>query len=119
MTKNRSALAMRQGLTGDYRNAMEMFDAKEEIGNLGLPTRAHSVQEIADWLFDAKCQLINWYGVRVFTDHIGELPASCEGLADVLKAEVKASQTEPYKLVGRLLHTVARKGVDMSSLEGL
>ena len=108
LTKNTDALAMRPGLSGNYREALAAFDTDRELNRLGLDTRADKISGIAA-LFEANgVDLEYWYGVRVFTDHIDDRPSGPD-LSDVLEAEWEAGRRDPYRTVARLVHLVGRK----------
>jgi S-adenosylmethionine-dependent methyltransferase len=107
-TKNASSLAFRPGLNGNYAMAYELLAADRSVGTLGVDTRAHSIQQVVDWLFELRLLLQQWYGIRIFTDHLADAPPK-EGLGDVLRLETEASRREPYKAAARLLHVVAQR----------
>ena len=54
-----------------------------------------------------RLSLLAWYGIRVFTDHLGDEPAGENG-ALAVEAEWRAGQIDPYRHVARLLHLVGR-----------
>lgn len=116
LTKNRLSLASRPAFAGDFEEAEKLFDQDKSVGNLGAETRAHSLQEVSDALFEANSQLLAWYGVRVFVDHLSDSESNHLDLDAVLRTELKASISDPYRGIGRLLHVVARRGFDFSSL---
>ncbi|MEU6718359.1 methyltransferase domain-containing protein [Nonomuraea sp. NPDC046802] len=108
MTKNASALAMRPALERRWADARAVMDADTETGNLGVATRADTLDGIETMLADAGANSIAWYGVRVFTDHLGDEPVS-EGFDQVLEAEWEAGARDPYRLVARQIHVMARR----------
>lgn len=108
-TKNARSLAFRPALAGDYEAAYNLLIADRSLGTLGIDTRAHSIQQIVDWLFEFKLLLANWYGIRVFTDHLADADPEAESLDQILRLETEASRKEPYKHAARLLHVVAKK----------
>jgi S-adenosylmethionine-dependent methyltransferase len=103
--KNADALAMRAALEQRWADAVDAFGAHEDVGALGAPTAAHRLHEVRVWLADAGFSIDTWYGVRVFSDHLHDLPI--EAMDDVLPAEAEASQRDPYRSLGRLLHVIA------------
>jgi S-adenosylmethionine-dependent methyltransferase len=107
VTKNASAIAMRAGLEGRYDDALAALRSDRDLGRLGVVTRGHTLQGLADMLWTMDVRVVEWYGVRVFTDHLpddSDLP-----LGEALQAEWEAARMDPYRQVGRLLHVVARK----------
>lgn len=108
LTKNADALAMRPGLEGRYRDALDAFDSNRDSGRLGVLTRAHAVDEVSGMLARSDVETMRWYGVRVFTDHLGEEHPGPD-LADMLEAEWEAGRRDPYRRAGRMIHVVGRK----------
>jgi SAM-dependent methyltransferase len=107
LVKNRSALALRPGLEGRYRDALASFEATREQNRLGAQTYAHSLDDVGEMLA-GRAEIAAWYGVRVFTDHLGDAPPS-DAFEDALAAELEAGRTDPYRAVARLLHVIAVK----------
>lgn len=104
LVRNGLALAMRQGLLGDYAAAIDAFGARHYVNRLGLPARAHTPEEIDHAVQPLGWRRERWYGVRVFTDHCdGPTPAATE-LAALLAAEREAGTRDPYRQVAGLLH---------------
>ena len=58
-----------------------------------------------------RLSLLAWYGIRVFTDHLGDEPAGENG-ALAVEAEWRAGQIDPYRHVARLLHLVGQRTAD-------
>lgn len=108
LVKNRRAMAMRPGLTGDYEGALECFDAHASEGGLGVATRGDTVEDLMAVLSPGGFEVAAWYGIRVFTDHLGAAPPGTN-LGRVLEAEWEASRRDPYRGVARLLHVVTRR----------
>ncbi|MEU9836307.1 methyltransferase domain-containing protein [Streptosporangium sp. NPDC048047] len=106
LTKNADALAMRPALEGRWADALEMMRARTEVGNLGVRTRAHTVADLHELLSDLGVGVVAWYGVRVFTDHLGEIPVP-EGFDQILQAEWEAGRCDPYRGVARMIHLIA------------
>jgi SAM-dependent methyltransferase len=108
LTKNADALAMRPGLEGHFDEALTAFDTKRETNRLGLDTSTDTVPELSKKLEKYGIELEQWYGVRVFTDHLDDRPSGPD-LPDVLEAEWQAGRRDPYRSVARLVHLVGRK----------
>jgi S-adenosylmethionine-dependent methyltransferase len=107
LVKNRDALAMRPGLEGRWADALDVMNAHAETGTLGVTSRAHTTSDIDAMLAAAGASTVTWYGVRVFTDHLGDAPVG-DGFDTLLNAEWEAGRRDPYRRVARLLHFVAR-----------
>jgi S-adenosylmethionine-dependent methyltransferase len=107
LNKNGDAVAMRAGLEGRYAEAVRAIMRQEDLGRLGVVTRAEPLQALADELWGCDGQIVAWYGVRVFSDHLADAPPAAD-FNELLEAEWLAGQTDPYRQVGRLLHVIAR-----------
>jgi S-adenosylmethionine-dependent methyltransferase len=108
-TKNAGSLAFRPAWAGDYATAYDLLTADRSNGTLGVETRAHSIQQIVDLLFELRLLLKDWYGIRIFTDHLSDAAPNEDSLAEILRLETEASQRQPYKGAARLLHVIAQR----------
>ncbi|MFC5642481.1 methyltransferase domain-containing protein [Kitasatospora cinereorecta] len=111
LVRNADALAMRAGLTGDWRACGEAFDSTRYTNRLGLPARADRLGELSTTLAELAVPVRHWYGVRVFTDTTADEAAPVDGrrLAQLLDAEERAGRQDPYRQVAALLHVFAAK----------
>ena len=108
LTKNASALAARPALEGRYGDALSMLDADGDRGRLGVMTRGDTVAGLSQAFAEAGLTVEFWYGVRIFTDHLGDnMPG--EDLPGMLELEWEVGKREPYRSVARLIHVVGRK----------
>lgn len=112
LVRNGLAPAMRPGLLGDGRQALEAFDRLDYINRLGLAARAHTPEQLDRLLDPFGCHRDGWFGVRVFADHRDEPapPGDDPELATLLAAEQRAGRTDPYRQVAALLHVIYRRG---------
>ena len=69
-------------------------------------TRAETVEVLRALLKEAGVG--RWYGVRVVTEHLGDLPPD-PNLPDVLKLEWEAGRRDPYGSVARLIHLIGQR----------
>ncbi|MCX4677834.1 methyltransferase domain-containing protein [Streptomyces sp. NBC_01433] len=112
LVRNADALAMRPGHAGDFDGALSAFDTATYTNRLGATVRADRLDALTATLAGIAAPLHAWYGVRVFTDNVGndvELPAATE-LEQVLAAEDRAGRTDPYRRVAALLHLCGVRG---------
>jgi SAM-dependent methyltransferase len=113
LVRNGNALAMRPGLAGDWQGALDAFAGGGTYTNrLGLQARADLLGALTDTLNGIGAPLHAWYGIRVFTDTVGntvQLPAADE-LDRLLAAEDCAGRTDPYRGVAALLHLCGVRG---------
>jgi S-adenosylmethionine-dependent methyltransferase len=108
LTKNAAALAMRPALEGRYQDALVSLEADRDRGRLGVITRGDTVESVYGTFGEAGVEALRWYGVRVFTDHLGERTPA-DDLPDMLELEWEAGRRDPYKSVARLIHVLGRK----------
>ncbi|WP_086853892.1 methyltransferase domain-containing protein [Amycolatopsis kentuckyensis] len=112
MTGNADAAAVRPAMEGRWEDALEAFDARTEVGVLGLPTRADTVAELSEALRGRGVEPVAWYGVWLFVDWLdlsgaGPDPAESERVAAV---EFEAGRRDPYRRLSRAFHLVGRRG---------
>ena len=108
LAKNAIALAARPALEGRYRDALSSMRADRDRGRLGIITRGDTVAGLYEAFREAGVEAVRWYGVRVFTDHLGDMMPG-EDLPEILELEWEAGRREPYRSVARLIHLVGRK----------
>ncbi|WP_433358869.1 methyltransferase [Streptosporangium sp. CA-115845] len=106
LTKNGDALAMRPGLEARWADALQIMNAGTEVGNLGVTSRGHTLRQLQTLMTDAGAVIARWYGVRIFTDHLGDAPIGPD-FDLIVQAEWQAGSLEPYRRVARLLHLIA------------
>jgi SAM-dependent methyltransferase len=106
LVRNGLSTAMRPGLLGDWSGAVRAFDRHEYINRLGLSARAHTPAELDQVLREWGWARAEWYGIRVFTDHLDEDAPSADKLDLVLAAERAAAIRDPYRQVAALLHLI-------------
>ncbi|MFB6839075.1 methyltransferase domain-containing protein [Streptomyces sp. NPDC056361] len=112
LTKNRSAIGFREALRGDYPAAHHLIElgADTSIGNLGLATRGDTADELDRLAAEHGLTPLSWQGIRVFTDHHDDWNPAPDTYAQALETEWAASTRDPYRQLGRLVHTLARRG---------
>ncbi len=108
VAKNADSLAMRPALEGRFDDAVDAFDATQDVGGLGVSTRAHRLRDLIELFAARSIRVVTWYGVRVFTDHVGELTPGAD-IEAILSAEFEAGRRDPYRRVARLLHVIGQK----------
>jgi S-adenosylmethionine-dependent methyltransferase len=108
LAKNAAALAMRPALEGRYQDALSSLKVDRDRGRLGVSTRGDTVEDLYGAFRESGVEELQWYGVRVFTDHLGDrMPG--EDLSEVLELEWEAGRREPYRSVARLIHLMGSK----------
>lgn len=108
LTKNASALATRPALAGRYRDALSALGTDRDRGRLGVMTRGDTVGGLSAAFAEAGLAVEQWYGVRVFTDHLEDSTPD-EHLPEILELEWEGGKRDPYRSVGRLIHVLGRK----------
>jgi SAM-dependent methyltransferase len=114
MTGNAHAAAVRPALERRWDDALASFDARTEIGVLGVPGRADTVEEISDLVRARGVEPVRWYGVWLFVDWLefsGATldPADAKQAAATAAVELEASRRDPYRRLSRVFHLVGRK----------
>jgi S-adenosylmethionine-dependent methyltransferase len=114
MAGNANAMAVRPALEQRWDDALAAFDAKTEIGVLGVPTRADTVEELSQQLRGRDVEPLRWYGVWLFVDWLefsgAELdPSDSPRAAAAAAVELEASRRDPYRQLSRVFHLVGRK----------
>ncbi|HEY2167942.1 MAG TPA: methyltransferase [Jatrophihabitantaceae bacterium] len=115
MTGNAHAAAVRPALERRWDDALASFDARTEIGVLGVPGRADTVEEISELIRSRGVQPQRWYGVWLFVDWLEFSgvrldPGDSEQVAATAAVELEASRRDPYRQLSRVFHLVGRKG---------
>ena len=114
MAGNAGAMAVRPALERRWTDALAAFDARTEVGVLGVPTRADTVEELSDQLRVRGVEPVSWYGVWLFVDWL-ELsgapldPDDRDQVAAVAAVELEAGRRDPYRRLSRIFHLVGRK----------
>ncbi|HWD42142.1 MAG TPA: methyltransferase [Actinomycetota bacterium] len=115
MTANAKAMAVRPALERRWGDALASLDARTEIGVLGVPGRADTVEELSELLRGRGVEPLRWYGVWLFVDWLefsgAELdPGDAKQVAATAAVELEASRRDPYRQLSRVFHLVGRKG---------
>ncbi len=99
LTRNRAGLAMRAGMSGDWRTALDSFDAQRYANRLGIEdVRADDPFEVRQALTAAGAQPVAWYGVRLFCDH-WQADVPPPDLDMLVATEEEAGRRDPYRAV--------------------
>ena len=107
LTKNADALAMRPALEGRYPDALAALNDDQETNRLGLATRSDTPDQLSAALRQRGTHQVCWYGVRCFTDHLGDTPPD-DQLPAIIDLELAAGDRDPYRQIARLFHLLAR-----------
>jgi hypothetical protein len=113
MTGNAGAMAVRPALERRWDDALASFDASSEIGVLGVPSRADTVDGLSGLLRAHGVEPLRWYGVWLFVDWL-ELsgaaldPTDADQVAATAAVELEASRRDPYRQLSRAFHLVGR-----------
>lgn len=114
MTGNAHAMAVRPALERRWDDALSSFDARTEIGVLGVQGRSDTVEELSELLRRGDVEPVRWYGVWLFVDWLefsgAQLdPTDTEQVAATAAVELEASRRDPYRGISRVFHLVGRK----------
>lgn len=119
--KNGPALALRAGLQGRWRDTAALLGEPGAAGTGGTAGTAGTAWQpavqlppgddpanVAAILTAAGARSLAWYGIRTFTDHLGDLLPGPDVDA-VVDAEWAAGARDPYRGIARLIHHVHRR----------
>ncbi len=114
MTGNAKAMAVRPALQRRWDDALAAFDARAEIGVLGVPSRADTVEELSELVRSRGVEPVRWYGVWLFVDWLefsGAVldPSDAKQVAATAAVELEASRRDPYRQLSRAFHLVGRR----------
>jgi S-adenosylmethionine-dependent methyltransferase len=114
MTGNAKTGAVRPALARRWDDAMASFDARTEIGVLGVQARADTVEELSDLMRSQGVEPVRWYGVWLFVDWLefgGATldPHDSAQVAATAAVELEASRRDPYRQLSRVFHLVGRR----------
>jgi SAM-dependent methyltransferase len=114
MTGNAKVGAVRPAMERRWEDALASFDARTEIGVLGVQGRADTVEELSELIRSRGVEPVRWYGVWLFVDWLefggAELdPTDTKQVAATAAVELEASQRDPYRQLSRVFHLVGRK----------
>ena len=114
MTGNAKTMAVRPALERRWDDALASFDARTEIGVLGVPGRADTVEELSELVRTQGVEPVRWYGVWLFVDWLefsGATldPGDAAQVAATAAVELEASRRDPYRQLSRVFHLVGRK----------
>ncbi|HET8615163.1 MAG TPA: methyltransferase [Actinomycetales bacterium] len=114
MTANARAMAVRPALERRWDDALAAFDSTREVGVLGVPGRADTVDELSELLRQRKVEPETWYGVWLFVDWLDLSgapvdPSDTNQIAALAKVELEAGRRDPYRQLSRAFHLLGRK----------
>lgn len=107
--RNGAALAFRPGMRRQWQPAIEAFDARTYVNELGLHAHAQRLEDVSSALSTLGLAIDTWYGVRVFTEPAsGDEPVDDTDFDSLLRAEEIAGRRDPYRQLASQLHLIAR-----------
>jgi SAM-dependent methyltransferase len=114
LTGNANTMAVRPALEQRWSDALASFDARTEVGVLGVPASAHTVAELSELLQSNGVRPEHWYGVWLFVDWLEFAgvpvePGDDQRLAALAEVELEASRRDPYRQLSRVFHLVGRR----------
>lgn len=109
VAKNVEVMALRHAHEGDWAGAIAAFDSDRQVNGLGVDTRGDRIEGLSAQLADRGIEPVAWYGVRLFTDGWTPDRAAPDPEDLVLRAELMASERDPYRRLSRLFHLVGRR----------
>lgn len=110
---NADAIAMRAALEGRWADARTALETGTDGGGRNLAHRADTVEEIQALLTSAGMSVLDWYGLRAFSDHLGDTEPGPD-FEELCELEWAAGTRDPYRRIARLFHVVARRPAAVS-----
>jgi S-adenosylmethionine-dependent methyltransferase len=112
LTRNRASIAMRAGMQQNWQEAINGFDARYYNNRVGIDNvRADEPAEVDESLRSNGAKLLDWYGVRLFTDHWGD-QSPPDDFELLVEAEYQAGKRDPYRQLTSLTHVIAQRSAD-------
>jgi SAM-dependent methyltransferase len=108
VAKNVETMALRHAHDGDWATAIATFDSDRQVNGLGVDTRGDRIEHLSVLLEARGIEPVAWYGVRLFTDGWTPDRAANDPEDLVMKAELMASERDPYRRLSRLFHIIGR-----------
>ena len=109
LSRNRAGIALRAGMTGDWQGAIDGITASTYANRIGVANaQAHDPTQIHGAFAAAGLHVEAWYGVRLLTDHWGDVPPPPD-VEEVITAEAALGAIDPYRQVAALTHTIGRR----------
>jgi SAM-dependent methyltransferase len=117
MTGNAHASVVRPAMEQRWDDALASFDARTEIGVLGVQGHADTVEELSGLIRTYGVEPIGWYGVWLFVDWLEfagvELdPGDSAKVAAIAAVELEASRRDPYRKLSRVFHLLGRRATN-------
>lgn len=109
VAKNVEVMAIRHAHEGDWAAAIAAFESDRQLNGLGVDTRGDRVEHLSELLARRGVEPVTWYGVRLFTDGWTPEHSANDQEELVLRAELMASQRDPYRRLSRLFHLIGRR----------
>ncbi|HUZ78968.1 MAG TPA: methyltransferase [Chloroflexota bacterium] len=108
MTLNAATMAVRHAVARRWAEALAGFEATEEVGQLGTPTRGDTVEGLTGLLAGLGVIVHAWYGVLLFSDWV-DLALEGTDIAAVARVELQASLRDPYRQLSRAFHLLGTR----------
>ncbi len=111
---NAGAMAVRSALERRWADALAAFDARTEVGVLGVPTRADTVPELGESLRARGVDPVGWYGGWLFVDWLdfAGIAVDTSEFERIAPVELEASRRDPYRALSRVFHLIGRRRPD-------
>lgn len=108
MALNAKTLSVRPALERRWAEALAALDAVEELGVLGVATRADDVEELSGLMLERGVTPVGWYGVWLFADWMDLDGSADDEVAQIAELELAASRRDPYRSMSRVFHLLSR-----------
>jgi len=108
---NRSAIAARSALRGDWSTAAAILAGDGVCGRNECLVRAHTPEELIELYVEHGLRPLFWSGVKIFVESVDAAAGSDYSgrIADICRVEWLARRRDPYRGIARLIHIVGRR----------
>lgn len=107
MFYNTNSIILKNALRTNYQKILD-DDYHGYRGSL-TPINPLNAEQVISWCKEADMEILSHSGVRVFYDYRMDPATRDDDREKLLQAELKFSQIEPFRSLGRYIHLVARK----------
>ncbi len=104
---NVNSIIYKNLLKGNYYKAT----SNDFVGIKGslTPLNPLHIEDVFTWCNDNNFEVLQFSGIRVFNDYIADKKIRNQHPDAVIETELKFSQVEPFRSLGRYIHIIAKK----------
>lgn len=104
---NAASLIYRNLIRGNFNRARQQNNQPFNTNSL-TPDFPSSSSDVKNWLITSGFLILSTSGIRVFSDYVPHKTGGNLIKEEVIEMELRYATEEPYKWMGRYIHTIAR-----------